>query len=562
MKNKKLFVLALSSLLMLTGCTSSDIEAKPTFIDDKIVDTENDLTHNTMSVIWDALKDSSSTKSKVLDKVLLALAKDYFGDYKDALAFEGATGVTEEMKAFFNAHEYYKTKDKDGNDVYTDEVRLLKLQSFIKDVKKRINNAYYDEISGGSYSYRNRFDEEKYAEFLKSQLYVVTDAVWHKDVLVTKAYKDDVSAILHLDSYVDYTERHIMPTIYKELIVEEYMYQENYPLLTRSNARKIKYIKLQQTGDEYPTAARELMIAFANRYIEKQATGEDKGVMDLELISEAWAGHPNMSAGAKQLLDDAGFEKVEYPVDSGKYYYPATSYGKVIEDYKKITDSRYNTENESTFTGDNTYPKEVGLQMKTDEVALEDYVTEGWYNSTDKSSVPSKFSERLFELEVANEVDHTGVTVNSETGEVESEDATVAYVAGKHLTKKNGIYWLVPEVTEKDSVDKFSYIFTEKGDNPTYYMVMVEEAVNSAKLSTNKNNRNNYAHLRGGESLRKENGFFTESVAREITKLYNSNETYRKQSYVKILKDASIKYHDQSVYDYFKDNYPELFEDD
>ena len=93
-------------------------------------------------------------------------------------------------------------------------------------------------------------------------------------------------------------------------------------------------------------------------------------------------------------------------------------------------------------------------------------------------------------------------------------------------------------------------------------MIQVEEAVASAKLSTNEENKNNYAHIRSGASLRREDSLFTEEIAREIAKLYNSNETYKKQSYVKFLKDSKIKYHDQDIYDYFKETYPSLFEDD
>ncbi len=558
-KGKKLLVLA-TSLLLLAGCSTGDITATPTFYKDEIVDVDGEeLTHNQISVIYDALTDSSSSKEKVLEKVILALAEDYFGKYEEAYALKDAT-TYEQVKDFVDAHKFYNAKDENDEPLYTNEEKLLKLRYFVRNVNKRINNTFYDMVSGGTYAYRNRFNEEKLVQSLRAQLYTITDpssGSWTKDVLVTKKYKDDVSPIIHLDSYKDYIERNILRTIYKDLVVEEYMFQENYPLLARSDARKITYVKLTK-NNEYPIAHKLLLQAYAKRYIET----EENGVGDLNLISEAWAGHPNMSDEAKQLLTDAGFETETKIIDGvSTTYYPATSYGKLIKDYSKITDSRYDTENESTFTGDNKYPKEVGLAMKTDEVALEDYVTTGWYYRNGSNSLTSEISKRLFELGVATNVDHLGVVTNEE-GVVVSESKSVDFENGQYVTKKNGGYWLVPSISQKLDVDKYNYIITDPSDSSNAYMIQVEEAVASAKLSTNEENKNNYAHIRSGASLRREDSLFTEEIAREIAKLYNSNETYKKQSYVKFLKDSKIKYHDQDIYDYFKETYPSLFEDD
>ena len=557
-KGKVLLVLA-SSVLLLASCSTSEIKAKPTFYKDEIVDVEGDLTHNTMSVIFDALSDTSAYKEKVLERVLLALAEDYFGNYDDAKKYAAEATLSEEGKAFLAAHKFYSQTDDDDKAVYTEEEQVLKLKYFVKDVEKRINNEYYSLISGGSYSYRNRFSEKRFANYLKSQLYEVSElapgAMYYDDILVTKAYKDDVSSILHLDIYKDYTDRNILKTVYKNLIVEEYMYSENYALLSRSNARKVNYVKLTQNS-EYPAAARSLLIAYAERYIEGNGEG------NLDYISEAWAGLPTMSAEAKQLLTDANFEVKNKTIDGVDYtYYPATSYGKLIEKYAKVTSDRYSSENESTFTGDNSYPKEVGFKMELDKIALEDYVTNEWYYKNGSNSLPSDVSSRLFEIGVANAVDHVGVTVD-ENGNVTHEEASVTYNAGDYVSKKNGSYWLVPSKSQKIDVDKYNYILTETGDTPSYYLVEVEEAVSTSKLSTNENNKSNYAHLRSGASLRAEDSLFTEEVAREIAKLYNTNDTYTKQAYVKVLKDSKIKYHDQSIYDYFKENYPDLFEDD
>ena len=50
-----------------------------------------------------------------------------------------------------------------------------------------------------------------------------------------------------------------------------------------------------------------------------------------------------------------------------------------------------------------------------------------------------------------------------------------------------------------------------------------------------------------------------QEIVSEVLKIVSKGETYSSLATKKYLKDMSIQYHDQDVYDYFKSNYPELF---
>lgn len=556
--NKKALSVGVLALSMLVACSCGDtITAHPTFYDDPILDSNTTLTHNTMSVIYDALSSNSTNSEKVLNAVLDDIAIQYFGTYADAKRLSTTDVAT--AKAFLDAHEFYKAQN--GKDEYTDEEKFEKLQNFVKDMEERIVRAYYDEAASGTYSYRNRFDEEKLIQKLRADLYIIGDAAWYKNVLVTENYKTDLTGLIHVEQYDDYTTRYLVTKFYREYLIEQYMYSENYSLLGRSYARKINYIALP-VNSKYPGAAKNLLAAFAEKYIEDPTLGTDE--VQFDVVAEAWRGYNpdgELSAEAKALLDAAGFEKknitydyLGYPVTTE--YYPATKYGDMIEKYAKITDDRDTTENQDDFTGTNTYPKEIGLTMKLDELSLEDYTTDGWFNKSGTTDLPDTIKKRLFNINVANEVDHLGVTQDV-NGLVTNEDATVEFNSGDYVTKKNGNYWLVPSGAQKVDINKYNYIISE---NSTFYMIQINEAVSTSKLSTTDNNINNYAHLRGGNSIHHENNLFTDKIAYAVAKLYDSNDTYKNNAYSKYIEDSGIIYYDQDIYDYFKEKFPELFD--
>ena len=556
--NKKALAVGVLSLSMLVASAcGSTIAATPTFYDDPIVDTNSTIYNNLMSVIYDALSDSTSNSEKVLNKVLDIISTDYFGDYATAKDLSSKTAA--DAKDFMAAHKYYT-----ANTSYTEEQKFQKLCDFVKDMEKRIRESYYEQAKGETYSYRNLFNEENYAQQLRSQLYSIPtpEGGWYKNVLVTENYKEDLTGCMHVDQYADYTNRYLLKNFYRSRLIEQYMYDENYSLLGRSYARKVNYVAISDNTN-YAGSAKKLISKFADLYIESEGP---IGKLDYSILTEAWNGvsdeSGNLSVEAKTLLDEAGLEKktITYldknnnPVS--KEIYPATKYGSLLEKYSKITTDRNTSKNDSEFTNNNSYPKEVGLALQTRQILLSDYTVDGWFNKNGSSALPSDVQTRLFDIKVANAVDHLGVTQNSD-GTVTSEEKNVAYTSGDYVMKKNGNYWLVASGTQKIDIDKYKYIIYSSG---TYYMVQVEEAVSTSKLSTSADNANSYAHLRAGESLKKETSMFTESIANEVAKLYATKDTYINDAYSKYIEDSKIIYYDQVIYDYFKEKFPELFD--
>ena len=85
----------------------------------------------------------------------------------------------------------------------------------------------------------------------------------------------------------------------------------------------------------------------------------------------------------------------------------------------------------------------------------------------------------------------------------------------------------------------------------TYYIVQIEEAVSSSKMSKTSDNR--YAVTRSSSVM--------QEIVNEVAKVIAGGESYTTLSNKYWLEKLNLKLHDTVVYEYFKSNYPELFED-
>ena len=116
-------------------------------------------------------------------------------------------------------------------------------------------------------------------------MYAIEDiATPYKDIVLTEKYNDKeaIKDVLHIDAYKDYTNKYLVKKFYKSLLIEQYMFEENYSLLGRSYARQVNYIALP-TNSDYPGAAKNLLVAFADQYLEQDYTFTDAKV-DYSLI--------------------------------------------------------------------------------------------------------------------------------------------------------------------------------------------------------------------------------------------------------------------------------------
>ena len=625
-KGAKLAVLSLLALLGITACSSSDVKAKPSDYDNQILVSEDDIYNNTKSTIYDAIREGSLA-SDVLDKVLYQYAISTLGRY-NAVIPELATSSQEEginitlkaaaadahansgytiVRKFIKAHKAYwsvndegEHVDDNGNPVtgdnYDDGREIQRVSAKWDTIELRIKEAMYKAIKGSEFAYRNKFEEKKYLVSLRKNLKAVEDynaLVEEADftkkglasprILDPKYDEEDVfDQFLHRANYqsnyafgqnesaddaATYVEDELIPTIYRTLLTEQYLFDQTYNTLGRSYARKINVVAIAENS-EYPKAAEYLMREFVTKVISaapEGATTVSESTNKIEekhfnMISNIWKGVDldTYAAGSQEAtIRDALLAKnaiIEEDYDdngTARHFYKGTEFGEMMEDYDKINDDPLLTDSsiESTFTGSGSYTKEIGKEIKTDEITLKNHVTKGWYVKNGSLSLASSITNRLFSVGVANGLDT-------------SDEADRYYYDGgwkyrtdakenKYVARINGSYFLKVESTEAhDGTDPEASAadILFKSDN-TWYVVQILEAANSTKLS--KNNNNNYAHLKSEAIM--------EKYVNEIAKTLSSNSTYENLAKKYWVSEMAIKYHDTVVYDYFKTNFPELF---
>ena len=376
----------------------------------------------------------------------------------------------------------------------------------------------------------------------------------------------------------NYIEEEIVPKIYNEMLIEQYVLDNQYGTIQRSYARKVNIVSISNNAD-YPLAARYLVNEFVDRYISGDAahpvglggaavtsvkdSTNKVGLDELKILSNAWKG-TNIQDKEKALLDALVADEVMEldNTDPNNVFYKGTEYGDLMADYNKISDDPHLTDStiESTFTNSGAYTKEEGLKIKKRDVNAKDHTQNGWFlKSGGLSDLPMR--SRLFDVGVANalsELDDS--TDEAAQAKVAAQDrwqydaATTSWKYTKpenenaYVARINGRYFLKNSVTESGQFDK-DMVFYDSSSS-TYYIVEIEEAASTSKLS--KENANRYAETRGNS--------VSEEFINEIVEKVASSDTYKGLSTKYWLEKASLKYHDTVVYDYFKANYPELFD--
>jgi hypothetical protein len=463
------------------------------------------LEKNVNSVVYDALRDGGNLTQRTLDDVMFLIAEDRLGNYTDLLASNNA------------------------NDV-----------ALLQKIQRRINVKMYDLISSGQFETRNLFSEERFAFSIEKQLYELNREAndpWVVDFIFpprnTEAIEsgDILEDAIHLDYYEDFIQNNLVPKIYRELLVELYLVNEDYSSLGRSYARKVNYVALK-VSTEYPEAVKYLMDTFIDQYILDEDAAD---IADLELLARAWRG-VDTSAGAEnrdfkfnlnspeyKLLDAAGL------IDVGNY---RTLYGEILERFEKIipenpllTDKSI----ESEFTGNGQYTPEIGLAIRRNELTKRDFTTDGWHvKNGGLGSLPASIRDRIFNIGVANEID-----------DVDSKEI--------FLRKINGVSYLIPQTFQQN--DGRNFLLYDV-NSATYYIVQVLEAVNTTKMNQSTASDKNYAASK--RTL----------IADEIARILGVREASINASNLHWLKLADLKFHDQTIYDFFKERFPSLYDED
>ncbi|MBO7573759.1 MAG: hypothetical protein J6T25_03180 [Bacilli bacterium] len=636
----KFTALALLSGFALTAC-NDDIIAKPTGYDDNspvvTIDGYNGtVENNEFTDIYDSIR-AGNVASDVLDELLYQYATSVFGNYNTVTAskishnefgeitlkkaVKSLAGDRADAKAFILSHKAYWTTNNSGkrvDDNYNEvadnadpsDSEYARLQSKWDAIEKRIAKKLYSEISGGSYSEENVFEEIKYlrslANSIENNVTTITDAVKaaaFKGVLTSKVEDYEVFTkqsarldntgddyILHREYYqssaaeddgatpaenqdATYVEDKLIPDIYRQLLVEQYLLDESYDTLGRTSARQIDVISISKNSN-YAKGANDLMNYFVKNEIFNR-NGDKINLDTFKTVSNAWIGafmsDPEMKDymalttdadreafqgisedAKKQYALMSASQPAEYVVDGDKPYFKGTAYGDMMEKIEKINDNPKLSENESDFTGSNSYTVEIGKEIKTRELELQDHTFTGWYiKSVGVSGLPDDIKNQLFDINVSNAVGFGedcveysyDTTANAwTTNEKGAKAGSLINVVGKI----NDQYFLRNTTRIKDNPVENDILFEKDG---TYYVVLVRDAIRSKTLD-----KKNFAGKTPAQLAE------LETYIDEIVQIVANNDTYKNLAKKHWLEEMNIKYHDSKVYDYFKSNFPELFD--
>lgn len=588
-------IFALSSAFILAAC--DNVEAIPQNYQNPIVYKDGNAFSDEENKYGDLYEQLIDNKNEAVVSTLLEkIAEKEFGTYaelKECFDSEGNV-IEEKAKAHIAKYGHEFMEDDDGNyeskGMNADQIRMERFKLFFEDLNERIDKVVYDEINGDTENYRDSLDktkfvEEKYARAKREANFdikhftedgKVEEGYSFSEKFITSTFTEkNVRSYFNEfdDTYGDYITKKIIPDVYRDKLIEEYIIDNNYSALGRAYGRKINYVKVSSLGDDSNTAYR-LVHLFAEQKLntidaETAVSFDDlvswfKGFKGVSLVGsnptieplEPTAELTNIY-GEPRLLKakcdkDPSFDGSTlfdtlstYGIDPASFkFYENTKLGEILKNYEKAVvggATRFASDEDNTqyqnFTDSGKQSKERGLIKKITELALEKYSDEGWFVKNDTANplekLPETVKSRLFNIKVANDFDREDWSYDREKS---------------YFNELKGHKYLTPAAAK--DVDYNFIIEDEDGSN--LYIVEILEAASTSKLTKSVDNAKSYVNSG--------NPFKCEEVARHIAKILGTKDTYKTNAYTSYLKLYTFTYHDTSVYDYIKETYPDLFE--
>lgn len=617
----KFIPLLLAPALLLASC-SSEILSTPTDNDNPLIvgsdgsPLTQEIYNNIKSIVYDAMRDNGTLASEVLDEILYQVAISVFGDYNTLTDLYGKLVLVSgqentyqtntEIDEFINSHSAYWVKDADGNrltDQTSKNKEYIRFKESFERIQERIAERFYSDITSGSYLRNGYFYETDYLMALRNSINNVANpldqtnhSLLHDKYLIAPEIEEDevftydweeegkLNGLLTLSLYeneelgYNYVSNTFIPDIYRNLLVEQYLFDNNYSTLGRAYAREVNIITIANR-ESSPLLASNLMNAYVDNYINTD-NAEAAQNASFDIISAAYRGVNVPEVGtvdsddiyqqAAFLLSEADAQHLSYTDDAGftgetYQYWVGTSYGDMVEDLSKVNRNPLITDSsiESEFTNSGEYTVSQGVVNKTNDILKESYITDGWYirngGLEDLGEGFDSLRTRLFNIGVANALD------NENYPDRFASDGTysIPEEEGNYVAKIHGRYFLKPITRENPGDEEIDYtnpsnrlkdiLWSDSEGNFT--IVEITQAVSSSKLSRNAST--NYENLYEGID-----GFILmENISHEVAYVIAQNDSYKTLSTQYWLEAAEIVYHDDTIYDYFLENYPELFEE-
>lgn len=510
---------------------------------------------------------------------------------------------------------WYMKEGVKTQDTLSNEDSLKISQELIKNqftqLRLDILEKLFTDLKGADFVKDNLFSEDKFIMNLRKNMYDIP----HPDVIDpegTKLHKDsrilikpvtedpdkleefitkhylNLKAIFTPEGakdpqyiYTDYINRKILPDLYQTYLIQNYVNEQRYSNLGRSYARKVNMITVPASGDQREKV-RSMLNSFAKNTITE--TGKD---YNFDVVETALRGNVGIisTESSYDLLAKAGFTPItvknaagtaeynlEWPLSTRTstpeteaspiaktHVFKGTKLGDLVEKYlkifdvtvesaatqtatvkqKKITSEVTTAYNDLTNSG--AYSIDHGLTLKERELLLTTYTKNGWYlKSGGLSDLNATIKDRLFNISVANKLD-SGDTSFKSTDYVKFY-GNKAFVTTTSFSSSEEAYRMVLD-----------------SDTANLSIIQVEEAVSTSKLSLDKDNKSSYRYLKA--SADKTAGVIAQNkITHEVIKATASTgDTYKKNATQYYLLISNIVFSDQSVYDYFKSQYPDLF---
>ena len=376
---------------------------------------------------------------------------------------------------------------------------------------------------------------------------------------------DGDNALIHLEHYVVYINNQVIPTIVNNLLTELYIMQNQYAAIGRTQQRRIEYVQIQNNTQNN---AYQLLRNFASNYLDSDSTTINEENFTFDSACTAWMGIPEdldleENALAKTLAQNTfgnittDWQNTQVLVDedgnnpntgnpvtyidgttyNGYSYYRNSVYGDLIKDYSTLTDnpSTNNTTNYDSFTNinDRIYSPQDGLEIRTNQIRIEDYTTYGWGTKSDYSSLPSSITDRLFSASIVNELNSANSVSNA-----------IDWTYLKSF-EPDGVTFL--KKATYDRWNEYDSIIWSNDDESTYYIIAVYDYITPSKTTSDENTT--------AEEMRE-----IESYALEVGYEIASSDTYTSSAIEYFLDQSYLTYFDQDVFEYFQETYPDLFD--
>ena len=560
---------------------------------------------NTLLEIYNLVQ--SGQNEEAVSKILREIAEKKFGTYKE---FYDASHATDDSvrDAYLSAHsEYFGTDD-----------RVDRFNEFVKDIESRISEAFYNEITSGSYNdVDGKFSEAKLYNAKRYELYDFVDmpaeVAANKFFVTSELTKENVfsgegSSHKLLGQYFNfgegkrgYIEEKVFPEIIKNKLVESYIYSNNDSSLGRAYARKINYIKVSYE-DEFADLWK-LLKKFADLHIE-QANSK----MNFELITSAVKGFSKFSDS--QMVDvvqkaDSGDAQLVNALLSSVYGTPASNpenFIHVVRDEEHpeseaeiAWQKHYKYDSSTVLVPAGYYYKDTKLgqilKSYADAIAAEDagrFATDSQKAELDKFTGEGKskqygLMQKLISLAKEDYTTDGWVLKNGGATELPSSirDRLFNIQVANILDDNEGEKARLPQEAELGDYEKDSQRAKNYLRNIYGHKLML-----SSEASTFANEHYNYIHQdvdgkafyicevleapstakfndSSSSVYKKADGSVDslriEHLKRYIAKVLGTKDSYIKDAYTEELnKFTDYNFYDSSLYDYLKSEYPDM----